>query len=348
MGRIPTKNLNLPSHMRARKKASGKTYYYYDAGGKPRREIPLGCDYIGAIKQWAELEGDATSDIVTFKDLADRYLKEVIPTKASRTQADNIKELRWLNLFFNDPPAPLSSIRPVSIRQYMDWRGKSAKVRANREKALFSHIWNKGRQWGVTDLPNPCKGIEGFTEAGRDIYIEDEVFEAVHKVSCQPLKDALDLAYLTGQRPADTLKMQETDIDQRKLVLYVTQNKTKKKLRFEIVGELAQLIARIQNRKSAHKVHTLQLIVNEAGSPLSQGALRSRFEKARNQAAIEEPQLAGQIKAFQFRDIRAKAATDKTDSDGMLDAQKQLGHKSIKMTEHYVRNRRGDKVKPTR
>ncbi|UTU47248.1 hypothetical protein KMZ15_08990 [Mycoavidus sp. HKI] len=28
--------------------------------------------------------------------------------------------------------------------------------------------------------------------------------------------------------------------------------------------------------------------------------------------------------------------------------QKQLGHTSIKMAEHYVRNRRGDKVEPTK
>ncbi|QKM50202.1 hypothetical protein B7760_04263 [Burkholderia glumae] len=46
---------------------------------------------------------------------------------------------------------------------------------------------------------------------------------------------------------------------------------------------------------------------------------------------------------------QAKAGTDKTDSTGDIrQAQKQLGHTTIGMTEHYVRNRRGDKVKPTR
>jgi len=29
-------------------------------------------------------------------------------------------------------------------------------------------------------------------------------------------------------------------------------------------------------------------------------------------------------------------------------AQRQLGHKSVTMTEHYVRKRRGDKVEPTK
>ncbi|MBE0268443.1 tyrosine-type recombinase/integrase, partial [Xylella fastidiosa subsp. multiplex] len=51
----------------------------------------------------------------------------------------------------------------------------------------------------------------------------------------------------------------------------------------------------------------------------------------------------------QFRDLRAKAATDKADLAGdMRQAQAQLGHASVTMTEHYVRKRKGAKVTPTR
>jgi hypothetical protein len=39
------------------------------------------------------------------------------------------------------------TIEPVNIRQYMDWR--KAKIRANREKALFSHIWNYSQGQGA-------------------------------------------------------------------------------------------------------------------------------------------------------------------------------------------------------
>jgi len=53
--------------------------------------------------------------------------------------------------------------------------------------------------------------------------------------------------------------------------------------------------------------------------------------------------------AFQLRDLRAKAATDKADSAGDIrEAQNQLGHTSVVMTEQYTRNRRGAKVTPTR
>lgn len=48
---------------------------------------------------------------------------------------------------------------------------------------------------------------------------------------------------------------------------------------------------------------------------------------------------------FQFRDIRAKTASDTGD---LGHSQKLLGHKNRDMTEHYVRERVGQRVKPLR
>ncbi len=349
MGRRPSVNLNLPPRMRARVQKSGVTYYYYDTGGKPRREIPLGNDYIAAVRKWSELEADnscSPTKLITFKDVSNRYLKEVLPLKAPRTQKDNLIELEWLLKFFNDPPAPLEAIKPENIRAYLDWRGKTAKVRANREKALFSHIWNMARAWGITDKANPCAGIKGFTETGRDIYVEDAILKAVWNAADVPLRDAIDMAYLTGQRPSDVLGMRVTDI--RDGLLQVQQDKTNKKLRIEISGQLGLLLKRIDERKKTYKVHSLSLICSESGRPLGREALKCRFEKARSAAAKEHPDIAEAIKAFQFRDLRAKAGTDKADAEGMREAQMQLGHGSMKMTEHYVRGRLGDKVTPTK
>ena len=100
--------------------------------------------------------------------------------------------------------------------------------------------------------------------------------------------------------------------------------------------------------KQAHRVRTSQLICTETGRPISQNALRLRFVKARDQAIEQNPTIAKSIKHFQFRDLRAKAASDKAESETMRDAQLQLGHSSMAMTEHYVRQRRGQKVSPTR
>ena len=182
MGRKPTTHSNLPPRMRSRKQRSGKVFYYYDTGLKPRVEIPLGSDYTTAVRKWSELHivnGGTVSKLITFKEVSDRYVLEVIPKKAARTQKDNLHELTWLLKFFNNPPVPLEEIRPQHIRQYLDWRGKSSHTRANREKALFSHIWNIARSWGLTDLPNPCLGIKGFTEKATKVFL---TFEELDKI----------------------------------------------------------------------------------------------------------------------------------------------------------------------
>jgi integrase len=95
-----------------------------------------------------------------------------------------------------------------------------------------------------------------------------------------------------------------------------------------------------------------------AGSPNTPGKsgnkcearykLRGAFERARTAAAKAHPELAPEIRKFQFRDLRAKAATDKEESAGLDAAQAQLGHSTSAMTSKYVRHRLGKLVKPTR
>jgi len=342
MGRKPTRNKNLPSGMRARHRGK-EVYYYLDSGGRPRKEIPLGKDYTAAVMKWAELTMSAapSNAQITFRYVAERYTREVIPSKAAATRKDNLRELAQLYKFFDDPPAPLDSIEPINIRQYLDWR-KAAKVRANREKALFSHIWNFAREVGLTNKPNPCAGIRGYKETGRDAYIDDDVYKAVWDAAEEPLRDALDLAYLTGQRPADVLKLSQADIKDG--ALWIEQNKTGKRLRIAIEGELAAVIDRIK----ARKVMGIKLINTRQGYPMSAITLRSAFDRARDAAAKAKPEMESAIRAFQFRDLRAKAGTDKEEREGLAAAKDQLGHSTETMTAHYVRHRRGKLVKPTK
>ena len=146
----------------------------------------------------------------TFEVIALRYEREVMPTKAARTQRDNLKEPDRLRSVFG--AVLIESIKPHHVRAYLDKRGEHAKARANREKALLSHLFNKAREWGYTDAPNPCQGVKGFTESGRDRYVTDAEFQAVHAKADATLQDAMDIALLTGQRPADVLKIQHGDI----------------------------------------------------------------------------------------------------------------------------------------
>lgn len=135
--------------------------------------------------------------------------------------------------------------------------------------------------------------------------------------------------YADPARTADVLKPARRYSD----VLWVVQNKTGVRLGIEVTGELADLLERINSRPK--RAISAFLIQDEDGQPLSQYALRSRFDKARNAAGV----------SFQFRDLRAKAATDTGD---LAHSQKLLAHKNRDMTEHYVRARIGERVKPLR
>src|SRR5690606_27761664 len=170
---------------------------------------------------------------VTFKYVADRYLVEVLPGKSPATQKDNLRELKNLLAFFNDPPAPLDAIQPQHVRQYLRWRS-SAPVRANREKALLSAIWNFTREMGYTALANPCSGVKSNKEKGRDVYIEDSLYKLVHDHADVGLQDAMDLAYLTGQRVTDVRLVDERAI--RDGPIWVTQGKTSAERRIEPVA----------------------------------------------------------------------------------------------------------------
>lgn len=343
MGRKPNKPNAIP-RFRARKQKSGVVHYYYDHGGKPRREEALGSDYGLAIKKWAELERETNVPapaVLTFRYVSDRYMDLIAPEKAARTYADNKREHKKLLAFFDDPPAPLDAIKPVFVRRYLAWRtkdGKTALVRANREKALLSHIWNFARERGYTDLPNPCAGIKGFKEAGRDAYVEDDQFQAIWGKADVCLRDAMDLAYLTGQRPADVLRLSEMDVRDGRV--HLRQGKTGAKLRIEVSEELERILERIRDRKRGYKVHSTRLVVNEYGRPIGVNAMSRRWASAC---------LLAEVRGLQFRDLRAKAGTDKADKAGDIrQAQQQLGHGSVVMTETYVRNRRGAKVTPTK
>lgn len=325
MGRRRESNFDDPPRFHKK----GKVWYHV-SGTLPRKWSKLSRDRAEALRMWAQLEGVREDDSTRlFSVVARRYVREIFPTKAIATRRDNGMELANLLKVFAH--MPIDAIAPMHIREYMDIRGKVAKVRANREKALFSHIFNKAREWGFTALQNPCQGVKGFKETGRSRYVTDSEFDLVKAHAHFTVTDAMDLALLTGQRPADVLKLKRTDI--RDGALWIIQNKTGARLGIEITGELAVAIAKINDRP--RRAISAYLIQDENGQPLTSGALRSRFDKARTLAGVD----------FQFRDIRAKAATDTGD---LAHSQKLLAHRNRDMTEHYVKARMGERVKPLR
>lgn len=343
------KNKELPPRMlkRVRRLKSGELWvgYYYngrDEAGK-RKETPLGTDLDEARIEWAKLERRAVPGVVrTVGDLLRRYERDIVPTKGQKTQRDNQKVIVQLLKAFDG--APLEGVTPQVIAQYRDAR--TAPVRANREIALLSHAYNMAREWGFTSKENPCRGVARNKETPRDVYVTDEVWNAVYDLASADLQVAMDLAYLTGQRPADVRKMRWSEVSDDYLL--VGQGKTSMKLRIRLNREdgsptaLGTLLSSLQRSGPT-------IVVSADGKPISEMMLRLRFEPARKAAAAKaleakDRDLADAIMQFQFRDIRPKAASD---IDSLADASDLLGHTTQDMTQRVYR-RIGKVVNPVK
>ncbi len=141
--------------------------------------------------------------------------------------------------------------------------------------------------------------------------------------------------------------MRLSDIDQDTLML--KQGKTGKFLRIALTvdGARSQSGTLIDHLTRRTGRQTLSFCISAIpnGQPLPYTMLRNRFDDARAAAAAAQTdaKLSGLIKQFQFRDIRAKAASD---IDDISAASKFLAHAGEQITADVYR-RAGGKVNPT-
>jgi integrase len=163
---------------------------------------------------------------------------------------------------------------------------------------------------GYSNGPDPCAGIRGFKENGRHLYVSDEMFDLFVRHADASTADALNLAYLTGQRPSDVLSLSI-----RQLVdgmLYIRQSKPDAPLRLYLIdpdtarpNELGQLVARLLVRRQELSVAHPFLLTTEKGTEFSRFVLRSRVKKSRhwqlrNCACAKERTSSRSSESFRF------------------------------------------------
>ena len=348
MAKPKTKHRNLPPRMvpRKYKNKAGDVWisYYYE---HPRNEhgkrplTPLGTDLAEAKKKWAILEGKPIpTDPTTVAGVYEKYIAWAENTKESELAPRTIRDRRayWKQLEDVYGKTPINALKPEHMLPYFNAR--SSKASAKKELKFLGVMCNWARARGLMMALNPTAGILRQLKVNekRDVYVPDIDLALVYKHAGQVIKDCLDLAYLTGQRPADVRKLRWDQI--RDGALEIEQGKTGAKMRIAIVGDLADVINRIRGRGTLG----MTILTDPKGQPLKEfGYFRSQFDKARDAAEAEAKKLGIPFERFQFRDLRPKAATDLED---LANAQKLLGHTTERMTARYIRARRGDVVQP--
>lgn len=291
-------------------------YYYVTPD---RRWIHLGRDRDGAIQRYLELVKPVPT--VTLSTVFDRYEKEVIPTKAALTQRDNRSELKNLRGVFGklDP----NVVEPVHIYAYMDARAKSSKVRANREKALLSHVYSYAIRWGLAKH-NPCRDVQSFKEKPHDRYVTDDEFWRVHDAAPAGVRKAMCIAVSTGLRLSDVLALTRRHCTSDGLLVRPskTARSSGKKLLFVWTPELRALVD--YPAGDERPADDTPLVVGERGH----GYTRSGFQTVWRRVMIEV--FPDKEDRFSFHDLRRKAGSDS--KDGKL-----LGHADSRVLNRHYR-----------
>lgn len=306
MGRRRQHDFDLPPHMHRRR---GRYYY-------GRNQVALGADFPAALRRYAELHtGQATPG--TFAEAAAAYTRDALPGKARKTQAEYQRQIALLVRVFG--AMRIDAIRPRDVADYLAVRPRIA---GTREKAVLSLVINHARAHGLTDAPNPCAGVRGV-KSKRNRYVTDaELADACARAD-PTLAAFLELAYLTGQRPGDVVRMRRADVQDG--ALCVAQAKTGAKVRISIVGPLQAVLARL----ASGPVASVFLVADARGQPLTLAAMRKRFDRLGCD--------------WQIRDLRAKAASD---HESARAAQALLGHAAASTTDGYIRQRAGERATP--
>jgi integrase len=260
--------------MKARRLASGKVLYYYQAAGK---QIPLGSNLIVAREEWARLEGGSAGQ--RWPQITKLYRTAVFPALAIGTRRHYAIALDNLDLAFKK--ATLEQIEPRHVKGYM--RKRTKKGAAVFERKVGAAFFNWARGEGHTKAPNPFKDL-GFGAAEKKAfaskkapYVTDAQYAAVWARGDATLQDAMDLALRTGQRPSDILKARRQDIVEG--VLWFTQQKTGARVGVRVKGKLAAVLERIQARE--RPIPSMYLLCDRQGQRLRYHALNSASTRPR-------------------------------------------------------------------
>lgn len=207
---------------------------------------------------------------------------------------------------------------------------------------------------------NPVSAIPTMGSAPRDRYITDSELRRVkigglygangrRTPTGITLACFLEVAFLTGADVGVLLRLREErdpeNPDEPHVCadgIFVRRDKTERTSRPVIVEwtpRLRAVVAKLKaikaeqlaKKRAQQRVVTPSLFIGMDGTPWTYEALSSAWQKARARAKLPPTML---------RDLRAKAATDKEEKDGITGANALLDHTTEQQTADYIRRKK--------
>lgn len=297
----------LLPRMEARPRKDGKTTYrFHPIDGKP---ITLGTDKEAAIRQVLDLNSRAP-DQGTFGQLWRLYEASPAFQRLAETTKTGYRE-SWEQLRKVFEHGIVTATRPADVARYLRVERADAPVRANREVAVLSNMFNLAVERGDIDR-NPCREVRRNPENPRTRLVEDAELEKFVAWALQQGKSAVVLvsmaqfAALTGNRRAEFLKLHWPQVDEHIIRLQRAKQRGGKTKR-ELVGISTALQAVLDRVKATEGYNPMGPVFRapKTNNAYSEPGFKTMWNrlmaKALDKKAVEE--------RFTFHDLRAHYTT---------------------------------------
>lgn len=348
---MPKQRLSENKGLPARWQYNHGAYYFrvppgLESAWDGKRRFRLGKTLPEAFRTWSA-RLDSNEKIKNVGQMLDRYLLEVVPRKAPKTQTENARAAKRLHAVFG--AMPLGAIEPKHIYLYVDKRG--ARTAAHREIEVLSHAYTKAVEWGYLNR-HPFKGevrLEG--ERPRDRYVEDhEIVECLalasrrKKGSVLAIQAYMRIKLITGMARSDLLRLTADSL--RPDGIHIQRHKTRFTTGKRTVYEWTDTLrAAVALAKDARPVSSSTFLfcnrdglgyIDEAtGEAHGWESMWQRFmDRVLTETAVKE--------RFTEHDLRAKCASD---AATLAHAQALLSHADSRTTAAIYR-RKPERVRP--
>jgi integrase len=303
----------LLPRMEARLWSDGKTvsYRYHPVGGKP---MPLGTDRQAAIQKVLDLSCKS-GDSGTINELWRLYKESDDWGLLAQATRDDYTQCSG-PLLKTFGPARAALIRPTDVNRYLRVERGSAPVRANREMALLSNLFNLAISRGDMEA-NPCKQVRRNKEQPRTEAPETDVLGAFVGWLVQAggqrkiIAQMAEFAAYGGNRRIEFLRLTWAQVDKAGGVIRVQRAKQRGVVvweKIDIGPHMADLLDRIERGKGEY------VFCNRKGNPYTSRGFQANWGKWMTEAVTR-----GIVsRRFTFHDLRAYYVTLHRNERGAL------------------------------
>jgi integrase len=270
----------------------------------------------------------------TFADLANRYIKEILPTKPKQARQQK-QQLEW----WKDKMGSylLSDITASMVGQYRDELANGATPRGEhrnpatvvRYLAALSHAFNVAvNEWEWLE-DSPMRKVKKPTESrGRVRFLDDDdrarLLQACKESPNPLLYPCVIVALSSGMRQSELMGLNWRDVNLKDGFLILHETKNGERRRVPLAGHGLELL---QEHAKVRRLDTTLLFPSDR-NPQKPIDLRKAFKNALVSAGITD---------FTWHDLRhCTASYLAMNGASLAEIAEVLGHKTLSMVKRYA------------